>query len=728
MPSRDLLVELVDRWADAHEQGDELKPEELCHDCPELLPQLEQQIAMLRAMDARLAGQTTNRSSDAPYDSLAAQTELDELTLLAKGGLGIVYSAEDQRLGRRVAVKFLQQEHFHDELSRRQFLLEAEVTSRLEHPGVAPVYCVGEVDEGRPFYAMRLIDGQTLDQAIDDFHSAHPSGVYDEQGSELRTLLQRFITVCRTIAYAHNRGILHRDIKPSNVMLGRYGETLVVDWGLAMAVGREDEFKLADERTLMPQVTSDSSSSDSMAGTPAYMSPEQISGAAELQPASDIYSLGATLYRLLTDHSPIETADISELRQRAIRGEFPRPRVHAPALSKPLEAICLKALATDPGDRYRTALRLAEDLEHHLADEPVSAYQESFSYVAARWVKRHLRVVQTAAAALLSLLLLTTVFSAWQSSTAQRANAARREGLVSRATLAAGGLASELDRRLLVLEGAARDQRLIDAVRAAYDAPDDQAAWEAVNQWLTNQRDYWAGQRRLKSYCWIVNLNDGRGTQIARAPKLDEATGEPAKSLGRSLARREYFHGQGPIYQADETSEITPTANPIICTPFQGTNNEPVLAFSVPIRDTLTPNSDPVVIGVLGMAVEVFDITNLDAQLGEGQALTIVHRRLDLFDKQQTRRGLVMQHDLFHKQGGDGAPHWAPYWLTEATLDRIEAADCEPMLMTDYQDRLAEVSPALGGAWLAAVAPVLLPSRDDETQDSGWCVIVQERL
>lgn len=722
MPARDLL-ELVDRWADAHERGEQLSPEELCRDCPELLPQLQQQVAMLQAMDARVTGDATQRAGDAPYESLLVETHLDELSLLAKGGLGIVYAAEDRDLGRRVAVKFLQPQHCHDALSRRQFMLEAEVTSRLEHPGVAPVYCVGEVDDHRPFYAMRLIDGQTLDQAIDDFHDAHPGGVYDEQSSELRTLLHRFIAVCRTIAYAHNRGILHRDIKPSNVMLGRYGETLVVDWGLAMAVGREDEFKLADERTLMPQITSDSSSSDSMAGTPAYMSPEQISGAADLQPASDIYSLGAMLYRLLTDHNPIETDDISELRQRAIRGEFPRPGVHAPALSKPLEAICLKALATEPSARYRTALRLAEDLERHLADEPVTAYDESFSYVAARWVKRHLRVVQTAAAALLSLLLLTTVFSAWQSSTAQRANAARREGLVSRATLAAGALASELDRRLLVLEGAARDQRLIDAVRAAYDAPDDQAAWAAVNQWLTNQRDYWAGQRRLKSYCWIVNLNDGRGAQIARAPRIDASTGEPYKSLGRSYARREYFHGQGPIYQADETSEISPTAAAIICTPFQGTNNEPVLAFSVPIRDTSATDAEPVIIGVLGMAVELFDLTNLDAQLGEGQALTIVHRRLDFFDKQQTRRGLVMQHDLFHKQGNT----FAPYWLGEATLDRIEAADLEPLLLTDYQDCLAEVSPSLGGQWLAAVAPVLLPSRDAATQDSGWCVIVQER-
>ncbi|TWT36991.1 Serine/threonine-protein kinase PknD [Posidoniimonas corsicana] len=723
MATSDQLLELVDQWADAYDRGEEVTPEELCRDCPDLLPQLIQQVAMLRAMDARVDGVAGPDPDDPLYGSLSAETQLDELRLLAKGGLGIVFAAEDQQLGRRVAVKFLQEDHAHDPLSRRQFLLEAEVTSRLEHPGVAPVYCAGAVEDGRPFYAMRLIEGQTLDQAIDAFHQAHPNGMYDEQSSELRTLLQRFITVCKTIAYAHNRGILHRDIKPSNVMLGRYGETLVVDWGLAMAVGREAEFKLADERTLLPQVTSDSASSDSMAGTPAYMSPEQMSGATTLQPASDIYSLGATLYRLLTDHHPIEASDLADLRQRAIRGDIPKPTRHAPALSKPLEAVCMKALATEPADRYRTALRLAEDLEHHLADEPVSAYRESFSYVAARWVKRHLRVVQTAAAALVTLLLLTTLFSAWQSSTAQRANAARREGLVSRATLAAGALASELDRRLLVLEGAARDQRLIDAVRAARAAPEDREKWAVVNTWLINQRDYWTEQRRLKSYCWFVALNDGRGTQIARAPQIEASTGEPYKSLGRSYARREYFHGQGPIYQADETDGIQPTSRPLITAPFQGTNLEPVLAFSTPIHDPSSADGEPAVIGVLGMAVEVFDITNLDAKLGDGQALTIAHTRLDFFDKEQTRRGLVMQHNYFHRE--DHA--FAPYWLGEEVLDHIGATKGEPLLMADYHDCLAAVDPALTGSWLAAAGPVLLPSRDDATRDSGWCVIVQER-
>src|SRR5262249_45934677 len=156
-----------------------------------------------------------------------------------RGGLGEVFVARDEELRREVALKAIQETFSRDTDSRYRFQLEAEITGRLEHPGIIPVYGLGEDEQGRPFYAMRLIRGESLKAAIVRFHKEARS-LHDprQQALAQRAILRRFVDVCNAIAYAHSRGVLHRDLKPSNVMLGPYGETLVVDWGLAKAAGR----------------------------------------------------------------------------------------------------------------------------------------------------------------------------------------------------------------------------------------------------------------------------------------------------------------------------------------------------------------------------------------------------------------------------------------------------------------------------------------------------------
>jgi serine/threonine protein kinase len=157
----------------------------------------------------------------------------------AKGGLGEVSVAEDLELHREVALKEIQERHAHDPQSRSRFLLEAEITGGLEHPGIVPVYGLGQYADGRPFYAMRFIKGDNLKEAIRRFHEAEkPDRDPGERRLALQGLLRRFLDVCHAIAYAHSRGVLHRDLKPGNIMLGKYGETLVVDWGLAKPLGR----------------------------------------------------------------------------------------------------------------------------------------------------------------------------------------------------------------------------------------------------------------------------------------------------------------------------------------------------------------------------------------------------------------------------------------------------------------------------------------------------------
>ncbi len=290
----------------------------------------------------------------------------------ARGGIGMVSVALDSELHREVALKEILAEQADNVASRARFLLEAEVTGQLEHPGVVPVYALGTNGQGRPFYAMRFIRGESLKEAIVGFHKSRaPRG---ERALALRRLLSRFVGVCDTMAYAHSRGVLHRDLKPSNIMLGPYGETLVVDWGLAKLVGRDDPSnEPSAEATLRSASASGSSETEagSIVGTPAYMSPEQAEGRLELLgPLSDVYSLGATLYCLLTGRPPFEDEIIAVLRQ-VRRGEFPPPRQVEPQVPRALEAVALKAMALQPQDRYDSARELARDIERWLADEPV---------------------------------------------------------------------------------------------------------------------------------------------------------------------------------------------------------------------------------------------------------------------------------------------------------------------------------------------------------------------
>lgn len=329
----------------------------------------------------------------------------------AAGGLGIVSVARDREVPRDVALKEIRPEAADNVEARMRFLREAEITGSLEHPGIVPIYGLGAYDDDRPYYAMKFIRGDSLRAALEKFHKRRAQGEIGFESVDFRQLLQCFIDVCQAVQFAHDRGVLHRDLKPANIMLGEYGETLVVDWGLAKLMTERASalaHRPSQSTVAFAQSQSGSSGSEtlpgSVVGTPQYMSPEQAAGAAEhVGPATDVYALGATLYHVLAGQPSVGGGDLAEALERVRQGEILPPRAVVSTIPLPLQQICQRAMALRPDQRYSAARGLAEDLEHYLADEPIDAAPDTAMQSAARFARRHRGLVGTSMAALLCI-------------------------------------------------------------------------------------------------------------------------------------------------------------------------------------------------------------------------------------------------------------------------------------------------------------------------------------
>ncbi len=371
-------------------------------------------------------------SDDAPEPLRDSVPETARFRILSKhreGGIGEVLIAYDQQLRRAVAIKQIRPKwRDHDE-ARQRFVQEAEVTGRLEHPGVVPVYAMGTWEDGSQYYAMRFIQGETLAEVIRQHHSAEQRLDRLTRLLGLRQILNRFVDVCNTIDYAHSHQILHRDIKPANIMVGPYGETLVVDWGLAKLLDTPSDESMTAEllEDLPSQLDVSARQVGGAVGTPQYMSPEQASGRVEeVGIPTDIYLLGATLYQILTGRPPHSDESITKLLKRIAQGELDSPRVVDAAISPPLEAICLKAMATEPADRYGSCALLASDIERWMADEPVSVFRDPPWVRMGRWVRRHRTAAYSGTVAAVLLMIGSIAGSMlWSYQRTQQIQAAR---------------------------------------------------------------------------------------------------------------------------------------------------------------------------------------------------------------------------------------------------------------------------------------------------------------
>jgi serine/threonine protein kinase len=312
--------------------------------------------------------------SDQVVDQLRAASDTPDVggtryrlvRLLARGGMGAVWLAEDTALNRQVALKILNFADEQEDLSAR-LLREAEILASLEHPGLVPVHDAGTLADGRVFYCMKYVQGETLDRHI----------AKDISLSERLRLIQR---IAEPLAFAHSRGVLHRDLKPTNIMIGPFGEVLVMDWGLARQAGGPSTEAASHAA---PTNTKSSTPATGVVGTPGYMSPEQARG----EPAdsrSDVFSLGAVMQFVLTQGKALENAS--------------RP--------KALKAICDKAMSPEPSSRYQSVEEFSADISKYLEQEPVSAYRESIFERTRRLANRH----STAIMLVLAYLLMRTLF------------------------------------------------------------------------------------------------------------------------------------------------------------------------------------------------------------------------------------------------------------------------------------------------------------------------------
>jgi tRNA A-37 threonylcarbamoyl transferase component Bud32 len=773
--TEDLLLQLFARWEEARAQGRRLSAVDLCGPNSDLIEPLQLKIEAAEAtqvpqatervqrtvaltgrtpaagntepfetrpIDRRMMEAGSNpveqpRTDTEPYDGelrsssspddldpreskLHLGTDVAHLQYVAKGGLGIVYRGADMQLNRNVAVKFIQKRFAEDAEHCARMIREAEITGQLDHPGIVAVHGMGRSATGRLFYVMRYIKGTSLRDRIDRFYKDEQKA--DEREFEFRALLKSFVATCETIAYAHNCGILHRDIKPDNIMIGRFGETMVVDWGLAIPIDRALKPAGSVEQTLIPN--SSSSTSDSGGGTLPYMSPEQAFGSTLLRPASDVYGLGATLYHLLAGKTAFE-GNRFEVMERVRLGKFAPPRQVRPSVPAGLNAICLKAMSQDPTERYPLASDLAQDVERWLADLPVVALQDTVFQTAMRWGRRHRAAMRAIVAGLILFSVVVTTAAMFAVGKKREAEAAQYDTLITTAEFYKKTLQKDIQLRWSVLENAAKDPELIallekqNAAITAGDLAETSPLLTDLNNVLKKHFD--ANQATVTSSVWSLLSADGR--QIAlRSTELDRSS--PMKPF----AHRDYFHGQGE--NLPEGTSAPPLKRPhVSCVFVSSTRDWMVTAFSVPVFatariDATKPDSTAKPIGVLSMVIDSHHLTDsiLGKQRGSRTAMMVELRDYSVASKAGTIRseGLLIQHPRLTeklvgiREGSDTLLH-----IDSATLRKMRD---EPAGLIKFADPIDG-----GGERTAAYAQVSVADLGVVDQPKQrWAVIIRE--
>jgi len=575
---------------------------------------------------------------------------------------------------------------------------------------------------------MRFHRGSTFRDAIKEYTKRRRTAKAGPL--ELRRLISILVNICNAVSYAHSKGIVHRDLKPENVVLGNFGETILLDWGLAKFI-REDDPK----PEVLPQVEAESilaTQEGIISGTPAYMAEEQANGRNNrINERTDVYGLGAILFEILTGKPPHGEGNIEEVLNRAKAGVTPSPRSFEPSMPTPLVAVCRKALARSQSKRYGGAVEFAEDIDCWLADEPVSAYRYPFLTRVVRWVKRHQSWVLAATASLVVITIVLSMTAMKLEGMADDERVLRRKGMHRSAMFAARSVGSEIELRYRILETAATSNELMELLSTLNHAETvaDNDSRKKLQTWISKK--FHEHSKTTRATSWFVTSN--KGIQLARQPFSQN-------TLAQDFAFRDYFHGKGQDLGEDSV-DLKPIREAHRSNIFksQATQNF-MVAFSVPVWSITKNGNNGDVIGVLAMTVELGRFGVLQIGVEDQQITVLIDTQPDATGK----NGLVLHHPKFMKSQNSHS-----YYLKQDLVNQLLQLRSESL---DYDNKLTKLSweaqlsreyfsqhnnhsteyrdPILGndaGNCLAAFEPVFLKGRPDQIKDTGWVVIVHER-
>lgn len=292
---------------------------------------------------------------DLPTETVHSFDKYSGFKELGKGGSGILHSCYDQFMGRRVVMKTLPLDVAENDTERRRFLREARITAQLQHPNTVPVYEVGRDNQGRLYFTMKKIEGHNLFRIIIGIAN---DDTEIKKKYKLKTMLGILHQASLSLHYAHNHGVVHRDIKPENIMVGLFGEVILMDWGVALVQGQSDDDASGASEHVVQRLTS----TGQRPGTPLYMSPEQVRNEGIVDERTDIFSMGVVLYEALAQREPFRGRNVDETFQNILNGSPEPPSKVAKhfQVSKELDEFCMKALEKDPDDRFETIFELSE--------------------------------------------------------------------------------------------------------------------------------------------------------------------------------------------------------------------------------------------------------------------------------------------------------------------------------------------------------------------------------
>ncbi len=335
-----------------------------------------------------------------PEQWLSGSLKYDDFQPLTEGGTATLETCVDKNLHRIVVYKKLHPHLQKNEVEVRRFLREARVTSMIPHPGTVPVYELGRDRQGNLFFTMKKLSGRDLRDILQKLADGDATTAIE---FNLPRLVDILIAACQTMAYAHREGVIHRDLKPANILVGQFGEVMVLDWGLAKVEGETTQ--LAEPiRSGKEKIRLELTRPGSRYGTPLYMSPEQARGDSDVDGRSDVYNLSSILFEMLTLRTLVSGQDLDEVLDAILHKPIPRPREivgKARYIPYELEAICMKGLERDPARRYQSVEALADDLIRYRSGERVSVVRYGLIDEFRRWrIRNQLALTALVSAAL----------------------------------------------------------------------------------------------------------------------------------------------------------------------------------------------------------------------------------------------------------------------------------------------------------------------------------------